>query len=311
MPKLSVIIPCYFNEENIPVTMEALLANERKFADRPEFEYVLVDDGSKDKTLEALLALQRQFPEKIKVIKLAKNVGSYNAVLAGMHYVTGDCLVIFTADLQDPPELMPLMYDYWKKGLKLVIANRQERQESFLSRLFSETFHYLMRKFALPSIPPGGFDYLLFDIQLKEEVLKMEEKNTNVLYLFTWLGFDHVSIPYTRKKRTVGKSKWTLQKKIKLFIDSFVAFSFFPIRVISVTGLVLGFIALLYGIFVIVARLTGLIAVEGWTSLMVVLLFVSSFQMIALGIIGEYVWRSLDASRKRPPFIVDEVFESK
>jgi polyisoprenyl-phosphate glycosyltransferase len=308
VPKLSVIIPCYFNEANIPLTLPVLLANERTFPEDTDIEYVLVDDGSKDNTLRELLNLQKQYPHKVKVVKLARNVGSYNAILAGMNHATGDCLTIITADLQDPPELMTRMYQYWQKGVKLVIAHRQDREEGWLSRVFSNTFHSLMRRLALPDVPSGGFDYVLFDRQLRDELVRMDEKNTNILYLLTWLGFDYVSIPYTRRKRAVGKSRWTLQKKIKLFIDSFVAFSFFPIRVISITGLLLGFTALLYGIFVIIARLTGLVQLEGWSSVMVVLLFVSSFQMIALGVIGEYVWRSLDASRKRPPYVVDEVY---
>jgi dolichol-phosphate mannosyltransferase len=117
-----------------------------------------------------------------------------------------------------------------------------------------------------------------------------------------------VSIPYIRKKREIGKSRWTVSKKIKLFVDSFVSFSFFPIRLISVIGLTLGFISFVYGLFVIYAKFTGLIPVQGWTAIMVVLLLVSSFQMVALGIIGEYVWRAMDAARKRPNFVVEDVY---
>lgn len=226
MPKLSVIIPCYFNESNIPLTLQALLENEKLFPGGVEFEYILVDDGSKDNTLRELLRFRGQYPDKLKVIKLAKNVGSYNAILAGMHYATGDCHIIFTADLQDPPELMVKMFHYWQQGVKLVIANRQDRQDGFQKNTSSGLFHYLMRKLALPTIPAGGFDFVLFDDQLKGEILRMQENNTNILYLLTWLGFDYVNIPYTRQKRTVGKSRWTFQKKMKLFIDSFVAFSF-------------------------------------------------------------------------------------
>ena len=165
-----------------------------------------------------------------------------------------------------------------------------------------------MRKFALKNIPKGGYDLVLFDKQLKDEVAKINEKNTNQIYLLSWLNYEYVNIPYKRKKREIGKSRWTLQKKIKLFIDSFVSFSFFPIRLISVIGLLLGLISFVYGVFVIYAKLTGLVPLQGWTAIMVVLLFVSSFQMIALGIIGEYVWRALDAARNRPNFIVEKIW---
>lgn len=306
MPKLSIIIPCYFNEGNIPITTAELISNESFFPADLSFEYVLIDDGSKDGTYNALLKFKEQYPEKVKVIKLAGNVGSYNAMLAGLHYATGDCNVILTADLQDPPELIPRMYEYWLKGIKFVVANRTDREESWSQKFFSNTFHKLMKKLALKNIPDGGFDLVLFDKRLREEAVKMSENNAHLTYLLAWMNFDYVSIPYVRRKREIGKSKWTKQKKIKLFIDSFVSFSFFPIRAISVIGILLGIIAFIYGIFIIIGKLTGIITVEGWTSIMVVLLFVSSFQMISLGIIGEYVWRSLDAARKRPNFIVDK-----
>ena len=139
MPKLSIIIPCYFNEDNIPVTTAELLNNESLLPPDVNVEYVMVDDGSKDKTYDALLAFQQKIPSRVKVVKLAGNVGSYNAILAGLHYATGDCNVILTADLQDPPDLIPKMYEYWLKGIKFVIANRTDREESWSQKLFSNT----------------------------------------------------------------------------------------------------------------------------------------------------------------------------
>ncbi len=307
MSKISFIIPCYFNEENIPVTTDLLLNNEKMFPQGTQFEYIMIDDGSKDGTYNELLNFRNENPGKVKVIKLSGNFGSYNAILAGMNYATGDCNVVLAADLQDPPDLIPKMYDYWLKGIKLVIANRANREESFISKMFSNTYHYFIRKLALRDVPKGGYDLVLFDDQLRREVVKINENNTNQLYLLSWLKYDYVSIPYIRTKRDVGKSRWTLGKKVKLFIDSFVAFSFFPIRLISLTGLILGLISFIYGLFVIYSKITGLVPIEGWAAIMVVVLFVSSFQMIALGIIGEYIWRTLDAARKRPNYVVEEV----
>jgi dolichol-phosphate mannosyltransferase len=307
MPKLSIIIPCYYNEHNIPVTSAALLENEVNFPPEVSFEYVMVDDGSKDGTFKALEAFKNKAPNKVKVVKLASNVGSYNAIMAGMSVATGDVNVMITADLQDPVELMPKMYEHWCRGYKLVIANREEREESFSKRLFANTFQWLMKNLALSNLPDGGFDYVLFDKSIREAIVQMDEKNTNSLYLMVWMGHEYVNIPYKRRERKIGKSRWTLKKKIKLFIDSFVSFSFFPIRAISVTGLILGIVALIYAMVVLISRFSGLIKVEGWTAMMVVFLFVSSFQMIALGILGEYVWRTLDASRNRPNYIIDKV----
>lgn len=309
MPKLSIIIPCYFNGENIPITKQRLIENESLFESDVTFEYVMVDDGSKDNTVEELIKFKNEQPGKVKIIKLAGNVGSYNAILAGMNYATGDCCVVIAADLQDPPELMVKMYSHWKNGIKLVVGNRADREDSFFQKAFSNTYHKLIQKFALKNIPEGGFDYVFFDKQLKDEVVKINEKNTNTLYLLAWLNYDMVCIPYTRAKREVGKSRWTLQKKIKLFIDSFISFSYAPLKFISITGITLGFIALVYSLVIIVLKFTGSIEPTGWSSMMVVILFVGSFQMIGLGIIGEYVWRNLEASRQRPIYVVDKVIE--
>jgi glycosyltransferase involved in cell wall biosynthesis len=309
MPKLSYIIPCYYNELNIPVTAAELINNEKLFDDDISFEYVMIDDGSKDQTLQELKKFKTEYPAKVKIIKLSGNFGSYNAILAGMKYATGDCNVIISADLQDPPELVPKMIKHWRSGIKLIIANRQEREEPLVQRLFSNIYHYLIKKLALKNVPPGGYDLVLFDQKLRDEVVKINEKNTNQIYLLSWLQFEYLSIPYKRKKRDLGTSRWTFNKKVKLFIDSFVSFSFFPIRFISFFGLLFGILSLLWGGWVLIAKITGLIPVQGWATLMAVLLFVSAFQMIALGILGEYLWRTLDQVRGRPQYVIEEVFD--
>lgn len=307
MPKISIIIPCYFNEENLPVTTLKLIGNESNFPAGVEFEYVLVDDGSKDKTYDEMLKFQRLYPEKVKLIKLSRNYGAGNASYSGIFYSTGDCCVILAADLQDPPELIPELFKHWQNGYKLVLAHKADREDSVITKILSNTFHNLVRKLALPDTPKGGFDMWLFDKQLKEELIKMDERNFYLPSLFIWMGFEYVSIPYTRRKREIGKSKWTLTKKIKSFVDSFVSFTYLPLRIISITGILMGIIAIAYAISIFINNRLNHIPVEGWTSLMIVLLLVSSFIMISMGIIGEYLWRTLDASRKRPNFIVDKI----
>ncbi|SHJ09123.1 dolichol-phosphate mannosyltransferase [Hymenobacter daecheongensis DSM 21074] len=309
MPKLSVIIPCYYNEGNIPVTAQALIENEAGFPADVTFEYVMVDDGSGDNTMRELLRFRSQYPDKVQVVELVSNVGSYNAIAAGMTHATGDCMAIITADMQDPPELMVQMYEYWLKGFKLVIGNRQDREETGLQKWFAQLFHKIMKKVALSNIPDGGFDFVFFDRQVCDEVVRLKERNSNIFYLMVWLGFTYVNIPYVRRKREIGKSRWTLSKKIKLFIDSILSFSFFPIRLISILGMMLGGIAMVYGLYILIMKALGHINAAGWTTLMVVVLFVSAFQMVALGIIGEYVWRGLDAARQRPLYVVKNVHQ--
>lgn len=306
MPKITVITPCYFNELNIPDYANRMIENEKIFPTNVTFEYLLIDDGSKDGTWNEMVKFQILYPEKVKIIKLVRNFGSTNAVFSSLPYSTGDCNVVISADLQDPPELILKMYESWQKGFKLVLANRTNREEPFLQKFVSNTTHKLVQKFGLKNLPDGGFDMNLFDVEIKDILIKMDEKNTFFPFLLMWLGYEFVSIPYVRRKRELGTSTYTLSKKIKAFVDSFVAFSFFPIRLISVSGLILGILAFIYGLIVILGKVFGFVDSTGWSSMMVVILFVSSFQMIALGIIGEYVWRGLEASRNRPSYLIEK-----
>lgn len=309
MAKLSIIIPCYENGKNIPVTGRTLIAGEKRFPKGTRFEYIFVDDGSKDDTVNELKKFYRKYPTKVIIVKLSRNFGSNNASMAGLSVATGDCSAILAADLQDPPDLIATMFAYWQKGTLLVIANRAGRNDGIVSGLLSETFHTLMRKVIFPGAPRGGFNLSLFDRKLRNEVLALKEKNFFLPYLLLWLGYAYVTIPYVRRRRTIGKSQWTFAKRLTTFIDTFVSFTYLPLRVISFCGLLLSIFAVAYAIIIVYGRLTSHIPVEGWTSLVIILLFVSSFQMIALGIIGEYLWRTLDATRSRPPYIIEKIFK--
>jgi polyisoprenyl-phosphate glycosyltransferase len=305
MPLYSIIIPCYYNEHNIPVTSKALIANEASFPSDTQFEYILVDDGSGDKTWLAMQAFYQEYPTKVKLIKLARNFGANSASLAGMALAQGDCITVIAADMQDPPELLLQMFEHWQKGIKLVVANRINRSDSFFGDIISNLFHYFMRKVAIPNTPKGGFDLCLFDQQVLKQLLCQDTRDVYWSYLLLWMGYAYVNIPYERRKREIGTSRWTFSKKVKSFIDNFVSFSFFPIRIISITGILLGAGAMLYALVIIISKLMGNIDETGWSSLMVVLLLVSSFQMIALGIIGEYLWRTLQSARQRPNYIIE------
>jgi len=305
--KFSIVVPIYYNELNIPHTVPRLQKLQNLMPEC-DFEFVFVDDGSKDRSLELLLEA-RDRDSRIKVIKLSRNFGSMSAIQAGLGYTTGDCVGIIAADLQDPPEMFREMLDHWKVGKKIVLGTRADREESFSQKLFSNTYYYMLKKLALKDYPKGGFDFLLIDQQVVQEVLHIQEKNTNIMSLIFWLGHDQVQIPYVRQERKLGKSRWTLSKKIKLFVDSFVSFSYAPIRFMSLIGFFTALLSILYGAFVVISTIFGIIELQGWTTIIALITFLLGVIMVMLGIIGEYLWRILDESRERPSYVIDQTFE--
>lgn len=304
MNRLSIVIPVYYNEQNIPFLYEKL---EEAIIRNPNYEHelIFVDDGSGDRSYEELLKLQ-QLHVNIKLIKLSRNFGSHTAVLAGLSYASGDCATVISADLQDPPEIINQMFEKWQEGNKVVLAVREDREESFTQKLFSNSYYKLMRKYALPNMPEGGFDCFLIDRKIIDILKSIEEKNTTLMGQILWTGFKTERIYYVRREREIGKSRWTLAKKVKLFIDSFLAFSYMPIRFMSMIGIMFSLFAFGSGVFLVINKLANGVDVQGWTSLMVIFLLVAGIQMIMMGTIGEYLWRNMDESRKRPVFIIDE-----
>jgi len=309
MKTFSIINPVCYNELNLPDTIPKLLGLAPELPGY-HLELVFVDDGSGDRSLDVLLDFQSKYPDIIKVVKLTRNFGSMAAIQAGFTVATGDCVGVIAADLQDPPELFIEMTHYWEQGNKVIFAVRQDREEPAIIKLLSNSYYGLIRKFAIRNYPSRGFDFLLADHQVVEEVNRIHEKNTNIMTLIFWLGFKPIFIPYIRKSRKKGKSRWTLGKKVKLFVDTFVAFSYFPIRLLSILGFLVAFGAFLYGAFIFIFWLFYGIEVIGWVPMMIILTFTSGIQMTMLGILGEYLWRTLDETRDRPPYVIDKVFDT-
>ena len=304
MDKVSIIVPIYYNELNIPHLYEQM---KEKILSRTDFEaeIVCVDDGSKDGSYKALLEL-REKDDRFKVIKLSRNFGSHTAILAGFAHATGDCMTMVAADLQEPLEIIIDMYEKWKQGKKVVIAVRKDREDGFFQKLFSNTYYSLMQKYALKDMPSGGFDCFFIDKKVRDVLVSMNEKNSSIVGQVLWAGFEMDKIYYVRKKREIGESKWTLSKKIKLFIDSFMAFSYVPIRFISTLGIFISIVGFILAVFLIVNKFMFNVPVQGWTTMMITLLMLSGIQMLTLGVIGEYLWRNFDESRGRPTYIVEE-----
>jgi dolichol-phosphate mannosyltransferase len=303
----SVVVPVYHNAKSLPELLERLAALADRDADL-EFEFVFVDDGSRDESFDVLQELLSR-DARVRIVKLSRNFGSNPAIMAGLSAASGDVVAAISADLQDTPELIHDMLAHWRDGAKVVLAVRAGRDDPGLTNLLSSVFYRLFRRFAIASMPPGGFDFFLVDRYVCDLISRIEETNTYVMGLILWLGFKPVQITYRRSPRLprYGRSMWSFTGRIKYFIDSFVAFSYFPIRIASMLGLVISFLGVMYALLLVFLRIAKGYQPEGWTSLMVVLLVVSGVQLFIMGILGEYLWRTLDVARRRPQYVVERV----
>jgi glycosyltransferase involved in cell wall biosynthesis len=305
MTRFSVVVAAYNEESNLPLLYQRVIALD--WADLGlEPELLFVDDHSSDRTPLVLADFAARDP-RVKVLRFSRNFGSHKAFTAGLEHCTGEAAVILAADLQDPPETIPQLVAKWRAGAKVVWAQRTNREGvSLAARLCSRLYYHLMRRFAEVRPPPDGADFLLVDRAVIAALKAAPEKHTSLLSLIQWMGFEQGHIGYTKEARHSGRSKWTLRKKIKLAVDSFVSFSYAPVRLMSAVGLIFALTGFLYALLTMGRSLWHGIPVQGWASLMCVLLIVSGVQLIMLGVLGEYLWRAFDEVRGRPRYIVEQ-----
>jgi dolichol-phosphate mannosyltransferase len=305
LPALS-IVTAFFNEaQNLPLfrTRVTSLFDALKV----QGEIVLVDDHSSDASSEIARQWARE-DGRVRYVRLARNSGSHAAFSAGLAHATGKCAVLLAADLQDPPETVPQLYERWQEGSDVVWAVRLAREgETRTTKLLAGAYYWLMRRVALPGMPAKGADFLLVDRKVIDAYNTIAEKNTSILAMILWMGFRQSFVPYVKQARHSGSSKWTLGKKLKLAIDSITSFSYAPIRVMSLIGFSMAAAGFLYASLVVVGRLANWIQTgTGFAALMTVLLVGQGVIMMMLGVLGEYVWRTYDEARGRPRYIVEQ-----
>lgn len=308
MSKLSIVIPVYYNADTLMPLYEDM--KEKILGQIGDYELVFVDDGSGDDSWKVLNEIHAM-DEHVKLLHLSRNFGEHAALLAGLSVCTGDCAVTKQADLQEDSTLILEMYESWKKGNNVVLAIRRSRDESKVKVFFANLYYLMVRKFVNKDMPAGGCDCYLIDRKVIEVLKLLDEKNSSLTLQVMWSGFRTEKIYFDRKNREIGKSRWTLAKKIKLAMDSMMSFSYVPIRFMTFVGFLFDLFAIGMLIEVFWEYFTNNVPLIGWSSLMVVILFSSGLILSMLGILGEYLWRTLDASRKRPPFIVEDVVESR
>lgn len=301
---VSIVTPAYREAENLPVLYERLRAVFETAA--VDWEWIVVDDHSPDATFAVLRDLAAADP-RVRGIRLARNSGAHTALTCGLQVARGECAMTLAADLQDPPEITPQLLEAWRAGAHVVWAARAEREgESSATKGFSRLYYWVMRRLVgLENTPALGADVFLVDRRVLAALREFGEGNVSLFALITWVGFRQATITYVKQARLYGASGWTLQKKLKLLADSVTAFSYMPIRVMSYTGFAVALIGFAYAASVVINAMIGH-PVAGWTSLIVIVLILGGVQMLMMGVLGEYLWRALDESRRRPRFLVEE-----
>lgn len=303
MSKISIVIPVYYNEDTLMDLYRDM--KEKILGKIGEYELVFVDDGSGDSSWEIMQQIHA-LDSNVRLVKLSRNFGEHAALLAGLNVCTGDCAVTKQADLQEDSTLILEMYESWKKGNKVVLAVRRSRDENPVKVFFANIYYAIVRKFVNKNMPQGGCDCYLVDRKVIEVLQRLDEKNSSLTLQVLWVGFKTDHVYFDRRDREKGKSRWTLGKKVKLVLDSMMSFSYVPIRFMTYVGLIFNVFAVVLFISVLVEKFTKGVPIVGWSSLMCVVLCSAGLILLMLGVLGEYVWRVLDAARTRPPFIIDE-----
>jgi glycosyltransferase involved in cell wall biosynthesis len=300
---LSIITPAFNEAENLPALYERLapVLDDVNSA----WEWIIVDDHSMDATFHVIRDLASR-DRRVRGVRFARNSGSHAAITYGLHQARGGAAAVIAADLQDPPEVLPSVIAEWRQGAQVVWASRGARPDQGWASLgFARLYYAMMRRLAgMHNMPVMGADFFLVDRRVLDALKEFGETNSSVLALITWMGFRQTTVTYDKAARGSGRSGWSLEKKIKLVLDSITAWTYFPIRLMSYVGFAVALVGFLYAAVILAIASRGN-PVEGWSSLMIVVLVVGGIQMIMMGVLGEYLWRALDEARRRPRFLIE------
>jgi dolichol-phosphate mannosyltransferase len=303
-PTLSVIVPCFNEEEVIEVTHERLARALGQIA--PDFEIIYVDDGSRDRTAELLHKIQSGSPNA-RVIRLSRNFGHQIAVTAGVEYARGAAVVLIDADLQDPPEVIADMVAKWREGYHVVYGQRAERSGETRFKLWTaRAFYRLINRLSEVPIPLDTGDFRLMDRAVVDALGRMREKHRMLRAMTSWVGFRQIAVPYSRAERFAGSSKYPLRKMLAFALDGIISFSAIPLRVVTTVGLAFSALSVLGILYAIVLRVMTENWVPGWTLIFIAVMLIGGLQFIFLGVMGEYIGRIYSEAKDRPLFLVME-----
>ena len=307
MKKISVIVPCYNEQEAIPFFYDEIVKISKIMENDAEFEYLFINDGSKDKTIDVLRELAKK-DERVKYVSFSKNFGKEAAKYAGLEKSSGDYIAVMDVDLQDPPELLVQMFQDLESGEYDCVATRRvsRKGEPPIRSLFAKLFYSMINKISKTEIVDGARDYRLMTRQMVDAILEVKEYNRFSKGIFSWVGFNTKWLEYENVERRAGETKWSFWKLLKYSLDGIVAFSTVPLSIASVLGLLLCFIAFVLIIVIVVKTLAFGDPVAGYPSLMCVILFVGGVQLFCMGILGKYLSKTYLETKKRPIYLVKE-----
>lgn len=301
---VSVIVPVYNEEGTIP-EMAKRLCDVLDEIEEPS-EIIFINDGSRDASMELVKGLCQK-NSRIKAVAFSRNFGHQIAVTAGLDHCNGDCAIIIDADLQDPPELIPEMIGKWNQGYEVVYAKRIRRQgESFLKRATASAFYRIVKKMTNIDIPVDTGDFRLIDRRVVDALKAMPERNRFVRGMVSWLGFRQTGIEYTRHERFSGSSHYPMARMLKFAITGITSLSYIPLQLATWFGFIVSGASFLYGLYALYLKYFTDKTIQGWTSLMMVIVFLGGIQLITLGIIGEYIGRMYEEIKQRPVYVVNE-----
>jgi glycosyltransferase involved in cell wall biosynthesis len=312
MEKISVVVPCYNEEEALPLFYEEMERVRKQDFEGIEFEYIFINDGSKDKTLAEIRELRNK-DDKVRYVSFSRNFGKEAAMMAGLEAAEGDYITLMDADLQDPPSLLRKMYDTLKNEHFDCVGTRRvtRKGEPPIRSFFARIFYKLINKMSEVEMVDGARDYRLMTKQMVKSIISMKEYNRYSKGLFSFVGFDTKWIEYENIERVAGETKWSFWKLFKYAIEGITAFSTVPLILSSVIGLLFCLIAFVFIILIIIRTLAFGDPTSGWPSMVCIIFFVSGVQLFSLGIIGQYLSKTYLEVKHRPIYIVKETEKSK
>ena len=303
MKKVTILVPCYNEEESLPALYEALL---HLMNQNPNYnwELLFVDDGSRDSTIQILKELRKN-DKRVSYIELSRNFGKENAMLAGFDYATGDCVIIMDADLQHPPQVIPEMLKKWEEGFEDVYGKRLSRgKESFMRKKLSLLYYSMLQKSTRYDILPNVGDFRLLDRKCIDALKQLRESERYTKGLFCFIGFKKTYVEFETQDRIAGVSSWNYLGLISLAIQGITSFTVAPLRLATLFGTLVSFFAFIYMIFSFIKAVIWGDAVQGFPTLIIIILFIGGVELLCLGIIGEYVGRIFSETKRRPVYIV-------